>query len=130
MKTIVPHTRRARAFSLAAMIALVAMLLPAVAGVVQGHTPAASFICNSGTPTLTVTLSNYNSGYTNKLWVTIDGVNDATYYDYSFGTTFSHTWTPGPGTQPHSATVVILAGDDLHNVHGYSPTYNLQVPPC
>jgi hypothetical protein len=62
--------------------------------------------------------------------VTIDGVHDATYSNYSFGTSFSHTWTPSPSTQPHSATIVVLAGDDLHNVHGYSPTYNLNVPPC
>ncbi len=50
MDTRIPRPRSARAFSLAAMIALFAMLLPAAAGVALGHT--ASGTCDS------ITLSN------------------------------------------------------------------------
>jgi hypothetical protein len=121
---------RGRTTVLAALVGLLAMLLPALAGVAIAHTPSASFQCVSGTPTLQVDLTNYNAGYTNRVSVTIDGVNDATYFNYSFGTTFHHTWTPSPSTSSHAATVVVLAGDDPTNANGYSPTYRLSVPAC
>ena len=98
METSIPRRRYARIVSLAAMIALLAMLIPAAAGVALGHNPSASLTCVSGVPTLKVTLSSYSGSYTNKVWVTIDGTHDATYYNYVFGTSFSHTWTLSPST--------------------------------
>ena len=127
----VTRRRRLSAMSLAAGLVLFALLLPAAAGLASAHTPSASLTCNTaGNSVLQVDLTSYISGYTNKVWVTIDGVNDATYYNYSFGTTFHHTWNLSPATAAHSAKVVVLAGDDLSNAHGYSPTYNLSHPAC
>ena len=127
----VTRRRRLSAMSLAAGLVLFALLLPAAAGLASAHTPSASLTCNTaGNSVLQVDLTSYISGYTNKVWVTIDGVNDATYYNYSFGTTFHHTWNLSPATAAHSAKVVVLAGDDLSNAHGYSPNYNLSHPAC
>ena len=130
MDTNIRRPWRGRAVTLGALVALLAMLLPAVAGVALAHIPSASFRCVSDTPTLQVDLTSYNSGYTNKVSVTIDGVNDATYFNYSFGTDFHQSWTPSPSTSSHAATVVVLAGDDLSYTKGWSQKYSLTVPAC
>ncbi|MDR3633653.1 MAG: Ig-like domain-containing protein [Isosphaeraceae bacterium] len=130
METTIPRRRRARVFSLAAVIALVALLLPATAAVVLGHTPKATLQCTNDVPTLQVDLTSYTESLTNLVSVTIDGVNDPTYFNYDFGSTFDHTWLLSPATSDHTATVVVLAGDDPTNQYGFSPTFNLSVPPC
>ena len=130
MDTNIRRPWRRSATILAVLVGLLAMLLPALAGVALAHVPSATLQCVSGTPTLQVDLTSYSSGVTNKVSVTIDGVNDPTYFNYSFGTTFHHTWAASPSTSPHAATVVVLAGDDLTNAKGYSPTYTLTVPAC
>jgi hypothetical protein len=130
MDTSVQRPKRARILTLAGAVALFAMLLPAAAGVALGHTPSASLTCVNSAPTLHVGLTNYNGSYTNKVTITIDGVLDSTDSNANFGGAYSLTKTLSPATSSHSAVVVVLAGDDLTNAHGYSPTYNLTVPPC
>jgi hypothetical protein len=115
------------------------MLLPATAGVALGHGNSESLACANNVPTLTISLSKYaltqvingkTVPVTNTVTITIDGVLDSTDSNANFGTTYSLTKSLSPATSSHSATVVVLAGDDLTNAHGYSPTYNLSVPPC
>jgi len=122
------RSRQGRIFGLAAMVALVAMLLPAAAGVALGHTYNATLQCSSSpsVPTLVVALSNYDASYTNSVTITIDGVLDTADSKASFLSTYNLTKVLSPATDPHTAIVAIVAGDNST----YSHTYNLSVPPC
>jgi hypothetical protein len=120
---------RLRALTLATSVALVAFLIPATAGVVLGHQPSASLTCVSGVPTLSVSLTYYEpSPYVNTVTITTDGAPDSN-SNSNFGTTYSFTEALSPAFVTHTATVVVVAGDDPSNPL-WNKTYTLFVPAC
>ncbi len=111
--------------SLAAVTAaLVTLFL--FAGTALGHTPQATLTCDTG---LTVHLTYYDSSHHNSVAVAIDGTAVAG-SPFSFGSTFSRSWSVLPDTAAHTATVVVTAWDDPTGSHGWSKTFNLTLDAC
>ncbi len=116
---------RARAVSLAGAAALLAMLLPATAGVASAHNYSESLTCVNNVPKLTISLSNYASNKVNSVTITIDGTLDTADSEASFGTSYSLNKVLSPATLPHSAEVVVVGGDGIG-----SHTWNGSVAAC
>ena len=117
MNSTVPRRRRLTAIGLAAGLAVLAMLLPAAAGIVSAHTYSESLVCSTNNqPKLTINLSSYAAYssphyYVNTVTITIDSVVDSADSNSNFGTTFSLTKYLSPSTTSHTVTVVVVGGD-------------------
>jgi hypothetical protein len=117
--------------SVAALFLAVAGLLPLSAGIVQAHGLAASFACNDANPSvpvLSVDMSDFSTGVTNSIMVTIDGAVILPTTDFTVN--YSNTFPGGDPTAAHVAVVTVFAGDDPTGSQGFSKTFNLSVPAC
>ena len=100
-----------------------ALMLPAT---VLGHTPVVSLTCQNG---LVVNLTQYNSGGSNSVAIAIDG-SAVSGSPFSFGSSYSHTFTVAPPTAAHTATVAVNAWDDPTGSKGWTKTFNLSIGAC
>jgi hypothetical protein len=121
---------RPRAFArILAPAALVSVaLLAGTVGAVNAHNPNASLSCNNGQPKLVISLTAYNSSYTNTVGASIDG--STVLATTTFGSSFSTTISAGSPYVGHTAIVVIVAGDDPTGSKGWTKTYNLTATGC
>jgi hypothetical protein len=110
------------------LVSTSALVLFAFASVASAHDPAASLACVEGTPTLHIALTNYNSGGTNTVKYSIDGVLklDTT----TFLKDYSATVSAGDPFISHTARVVVKAWDDTDGSKGFSVTFTLTVDEC
>ncbi len=116
--------RRSVRSALSALMA--GTLLLALAGGVSAHTPNVTLTCQDG---LKVNLAAYNSGGSNTVAVSIDNVA-VSGSPFSFGSSYSHTWSVTPPTASHTAKVVVSAWDDPTGSKGWSKTFDRSIEAC
>jgi hypothetical protein len=117
--------------SAAAFLFAVAGLLPLSAGIVEGHTLAASLACNDASPSvpvLTIDTSEYDPTFTNTVEASIDGVEVLP--TTVFATAYSGTFAGGDPFATHTAVVKIHTNEDNEGTQGYTKTFDLSVDPC
>jgi len=100
--------------------AALAFCLLAIGGIVatsaSAHTPSVTAICDE----LSVSLTNYNAGGTNRVVVTIDGdVVD----DSQFGSTYTEVFDAPDKYTSYSYQVAVTAHDDPSGAKGWTKTF-------
>jgi hypothetical protein len=117
--------RLGRRFAWWTVAALTSAALVAPAAV-SAHTPEVSLTCDGG---LVVSLTKYNSSGTNSVAVSIDGSAVAG-SPFTFGSSFSKTFSVTPPTSAHTAKVEVTAWDDPTGSKGWTKTFNRSIEAC
>jgi hypothetical protein len=119
------RSRLARRMSWLAVLALAAAALVAPSGV-AAHTPNVSLTCQNG---LKVNLTKYNTNGANTVAVSIDGT-PVSGSPFSFGSSYTNTFTVAPPTDAHTANVAVSAWDDPTGSKGWTKTFQLSIEAC
>ena len=114
--------RTARVIAPAVLVSMA--LLAAMVGTVSAHNLSVTMQCTNNQPTLSINLTNFNSGSKNTVAASIDGTPVLAVT--TFPGSYNHTFTATPATVSHTAHVVVVAGDNAK----YDGTFDLNVPAC